>query len=217
MQFVTRNLTLVKTLLTSVMVFLLAACGTTEVQPSDNDVVVADAFVGAVDADLFIGAVIAEHPAEEFQHAQAIVQKTVVVYLCDGEDVSAWLVGETAGESVVLEGGDMRVELTFNGNSVSGEVERADGAPQAFTASLATGEAGIYRAEETFDATDYVGGWIVLNDGRQQGAVTVDGQVMENPTLNVATGQAEASVGTFSADRRICITLPGGIRVCAIF
>jgi hypothetical protein len=35
----------------------------------------------------------------------------------------------------------------------------------------ATGDAGLYRAEETIDGTEYVGGWIALADGRQQGSI----------------------------------------------
>jgi hypothetical protein len=82
-----------------------------------------------------------------------------------------------------------------------------------FTTTLATGDAGLYRAEAIVEGRDYIGGWIVLNDGRQRGAIVFSGQVLENPMLDVAAGQAETSVGALSTVR--CFRNPfTGERIC---
>jgi hypothetical protein len=197
---------LIKTVLMSALLTaLLAAWGTAINDDLENDGLMADSFVGAVDEDLFIGVMVAPHPPEQ-------VQKDIVVYLCDGAEVSTWLFGKTTSDSVVLENGDTRIELSLGTESLSGNITHA-GTTQAFTANLATDGAGLYRAEETLETQDYVGGWIILNSFEQRGAITVDGLVVENPTLNATTGQAETSLGIFSTVR--CFINPfTGERIC---
>jgi hypothetical protein len=177
----------------SALLFALAACGGTPGGVED-DTLYAHAFAGEVDEDLFIGALVADHP-------RGPDRKALVVYLCDGADVSTWLYGEAVGDAVVLEGADTRVEMSLGEERLTGMVERAGEAPQEFVAVFAEGDAGLYRAAETIDGTDYIGGWVVLNDGRQRGAITLGGQVIENPTLDLTTEQAETSGGTFGIVR----------------
>lgn len=211
----------VKASLASVFLLaLLIACGTAD--NGANEGLEANSFVGAVDEDLFIGIMVAPHPPEQ-------VRKDIVVYLCDGAGVSTWLYGETTSDSVVLEDDHTRVELSLGDGIVSGMVERGDIAPQQFpqygpyefAAEPAVGSAGLYRAEETIEAQaiealDYVGGWIILNNLEQRGAITLDGQVIENPILDASSGQAETSVGTFSTVR--CFRNPfTGERICRAF
>jgi len=98
--------------------------------------------------------------------------------------VSTWLSGETTGGSVGSELNDARVEPLL----------------------------GHFRAVATFDGRDYVGGWIVLEDGRQRGAITLGGTVVDNPTLDSSTGVAESSLGTFGSN---CFINPHtGERIC---
>ena len=191
-------------LLMSAFLFaLLAGCGT--VDDVTDDALFADAFTGEVDEDLFIGVLVADHPPVPDR-------KALVVYLCDGADVSTWLFGEAIGDTAVLEVADTRVELSMNEGSAAGAVSQAGGAPQEFVAEFATGDAGLYRAVETIDGQDYVGGWIVLNNLEQRGAITLGGQVIENPTLDLTTGEAETSVGTFGTN---CFRDPRtGERIC---
>ena len=122
----------------------------------------ANAHVGEVNEDLFV-AVTVDEPAEPEQ---------VSVYLCDGEEFSQWLSGELNAEGVAELGEDMgaQVALTVDeGGNVSGVVQPPGDVPQPFTATAATGDAGLYRAEEAVDGVTHVGGWIVLPDGRQKG------------------------------------------------
>jgi hypothetical protein len=213
----TNSWRMVKALLTSTLLLvLLAACGTAD--NGTDEGLEADAFVAAVnvtdDYAYFIGILVAPHPPEQ-------VRKDIVVYLCDNADVSTWFFGQTTSGSVALENDNIHVQLSLGEESVSGTVERRDLAPQqfpqySFEAQRAVGDAGLYRAEETIDGQDYVGGWVVLNNLEQQGAITLGGQVIENPTLDVTTGQAETSVGTFSTVR--CFRNPfTGERICRAF
>lgn len=170
-----------------------------------DDTLYAHAFSGEVDEDLFIGVLVADRPSEA-------ERKALVVYLCDGADVSTWVFAEAEGDSAVVETGGTRVQLSLAEDSVFGVVERPGVAPQGFVADLATAPAGLYRGIETFDGREYVGGWIVLDDGRQRGAMTLDGVVVENPTLDLSTGEAETTLGAFGTN---CFINPRtGEKVC---
>lgn len=124
-----------------------------------------DHFVAAVDDDLFIGVAVAEPGASEED------PRTVAVYLCDGQTVSQWLIEEVTGQEATLVAGDASVDVTIADNGVSGTVALGGGEPQPFTAELATGDAGVYRAEWYLGGVDYRVDWVVLNDGRQRGPI----------------------------------------------
>lgn len=182
----------------------------TETDDSTTEVtLLADAFAGEVNEELFIGVLVAEDQSVPDR-------KALIAYLCDGADISIWLFGETTsettGEPVVLEAGDARVALTIGEDSVTGEVEQGGAAPQAFIAEFATEDAGLFRAVETVDGQDYVGGWVVLNDGRQRGALTLRGGVVDNPTLDLDTRVAETVIGRTGTN---CFRNPfTGERIC---
>jgi hypothetical protein len=187
-------------LASTILVGLLAATAA-----AAEETLFANAFAGVVDQDLFIGALVADDP-------DVPERRAVIVYLCDGADVSTWFFGEAIGGSTVLEADGARVELLLGYDSVVGVVEQAGEAPRSFAAELAAGDAGLFRAVETIDGRDHVGGWIVLNDARQRGAITVDGVVVENPTLDPSTGEAQTSLGTFGSN---CFINPHtGERIC---
>jgi hypothetical protein len=170
-----------------------------------DEPLLAEAYVGAVDDDLFIGVLVADHPAEPDR-------KTLVAYLCDGADVSTWAFADATGDSAVVEQGGTSVEMSLAEAVVHGVLERPGASPQLFVAGVADDLAGLYRAVETIGGRDYVGGWIVLNDGRQRGAITLDGAVVDHPTLDPSTKQAVSSVGTFGSN---CFRDPRtGDRIC---
>lgn len=212
-------------------VLALTACGAPDatVVPTEG----LGMFVGAVDdtrhfdgpegrqapPELFIAIVAAEHPAAEHE-------RVYYAYLCDGAERSTWLLLESDGEGAVLEAGDVTVtlsgvgsnRLTNGADALTGEVSIAGEPTRAFTAERAQDDAGLYRGELVEStghasarsaSTRYVGGWIILNSGHQLGAVTVDGVVVDNPTLDVATGSVVSSVGTFSGVTTLpCIPVP---------
>jgi hypothetical protein len=50
-------------------------------------------------------------------------------------------------------------------------VTLADGEEHAFSADPAEAPAGLYRAEETIDGEELLGGWIELSNHEERGAV----------------------------------------------
>lgn len=195
----------IKTLLiaiAAILALLLAACTVDNTDTGNAIPGGLGAFVGQVNDDLFIAIASADHPSEEYE-------RVFLVYLCDGADQATWLRTESRIQPAVAEGDDVRVEFAVVEGGVSGHIEIAGGEPQPFTATRAEGDAGLYRAEETFNETAYIGGWIVLTTFAQRGAVTVDGVVVANPTLDVDSGQAATEVGTFSNVNSLpCIPVP---------
>jgi hypothetical protein len=188
-------------------IWMLALVGTSLAAAEHEypDATFAHTYVGAVDEELFIGVLVEDPPSEGGRRA-------FVVYLCDGADVSTWIFDEAFGDSAVLEQDGARVEISLGQGSVFGVVEQPGGARQAFVADRAPSDAGLYRAVETFDGDEYVGGWIVLEDGRQRGAITLRGEVIENPEVEPIAGVAESSIGTFGSN---CFINPWtGERVC---
>jgi hypothetical protein len=151
-----------------------------------------ETFVAALDEDMFFGIALAEQGDNEEEWA-------LVAYLCDGATVSQWFVEERVAREMTLAAGETRIELSLKNGEVSGTVALNGQAAHSFEATRAGGVAGLYRAEEDFDGVAYVGGWIVLRDGRQQGAVNAEGSVVDRPTLNLETGEASISAGTLHA------------------
>jgi len=198
-----------------VLAAALVACATPVEADAPTDVAVGSTstFVADVGDDLFLAIVAAELESDE-------IGRAFVAYLCDGADVSAWLIDADDGDPVTLATADAEVVLSLGDDDVSGEVSLAGGTPRPFTAERAVGSAGLYRAEHTTGAPatgalatgvrDYVGGWIVLNNAEQRGALAMAGVVLENPTLDLATGTAETSVGTLRTIECIRVCFPAG-------
>lgn len=122
-----------------------------------------DHFVAAIDEELFIGVAVAAQDADYEE------PRTVTVYLCDSQMVSAWISGEIAGQEGELTAGDASADVTITEDGVSGTVALDGGEPRPFTAEPATDNAGIYRAELSQGGADFRIDWVVLNDGRQRG------------------------------------------------
>lgn len=166
-------------------------------------------YAGAATEELFVAFDVL-HPVDGDR------ARRVAAYLCDGRGVSQWLSGELAAGDATLASGGWTVELTVAGDRAYGTVTPAGGSPHLFTA-LATGEgAGLFRAEGSADGVDFVGGWIELDDGRQRGALMVDGDIVANPLADVAAGRVEtAQVGT----QALCccgVAFPCSLECCAV-
>jgi hypothetical protein len=100
----------------------------------------------------------------------------VAGYICDSANVSIWipaatLSGNTA--NLVSRKGVALGPVTWSGSTASGAVT-IDGTSHAFTATLATGDAGLYRAVQGTpgEAGAIEVGWVVLPDGSQRGLIT---------------------------------------------
>ena len=147
-------------------------------------------FVGTVDgSDAYVGVVVGRGGE-------------AVAYVCDraGESVD-WLDGRLDGDAARLgnDGGAI-FEVTFADNRASGTFTRPESAPLTFTAHAAHKPAGLYRAREFFADGEYVGGWVVLPDGTQRGAVRRYETPLPRRAVNTALDLSNPVV-----------TVPGGV------
>ena len=167
-----------------ILVLCLVACG------RNPDTTPVGTFVGTVDGtDAFVALV----PQED---------NSLIAYVCDGQTISTWFKGERNENAVDLTAANgARLQASLEADTATGSITLTDGQTYAFTTQLATGGAGLYRAEETISGADYVGGWIILNDGSQRGAVNgiTDGtsNTIVGPRFTVGSSVAVPNVGNF--------------------
>lgn len=126
---------------------------------------VTGAYVGPIDDELFVAIVVDNATGSE--DAQSVRG-----YVCNRE-VGVWLEGEVNGNEVTLSSDDevIQIEATIGADDVFGIAHLGEAEPQLFTAKLAKGGAGLYRAQAQVDGADRTAGWIVLEDGRQRGSL----------------------------------------------
>lgn len=125
----------------------------------------------------------------------------VLAFVCDGEALVVWLRGAVENGSLVLNSPASAAQSYLFEAQLGANAEGSlfmNGERLPFTAETAEGEAGLYRAEETLDGVDLVGGWIVDNSGEQRGAV-VGGTSSRSASLDLATLQAKIDAGTLTA------------------
>ncbi len=76
-----------------------------------------------------------------------------------------------------------------------------NGKSHAFTAGLARKPAGLYRAEKTVEGKHYLGGWIILTDKRERGAIRTGTSTLTSSfvdpigSLNVSVGSVTLTAG----------------------
>lgn len=132
----------------------------------------------AATADTFIGTV----SGTRAYIALVVQGERFAGYACDGRETSIWLdrVKVAGGRAELRTRDGKRLgEGTVTRRTVSGRITLA-GAPHAFTATRATGRAGLYRrVSGTRGRPGYrESGWIVLSDGSVRGATNfADGSV----------------------------------------
>jgi hypothetical protein len=93
-------------------------------------------------------------------------------YVCDSDQTSAWFAGPLASPTALdlaNPNGD-HLSASLSPSGASGTVTLA-GKPFPFTAAPASGDAGLFRAEQQVNGTKVVGGWIVNQAGEQRGAL----------------------------------------------
>ena len=123
--------------------------------------------------------------------------ESAAVYFCDGKDVSEMLVGlvRAEGKVTAVSQAGGTVALERKGSKYVGSGVLGNGTRVMFVASSVEvdGPAGFYHATSKQDrslrGSDY-GGWIVLPDGTQRGALVQQGTVTPGGTLNTSTGIA---------------------------
>jgi hypothetical protein len=128
----------------------------------------------------------------------------VIAYVCDSQQVAEWFDQKNVkGNTLSLTSdGGARLKATLTKSAATGTVRLPDGTKLPFAAPRANEPAGLYRAEQTIAGQDYLGGWILLPDGTQRGAVKRAQQVIGNPFIdpNSAPNVPLPGIGTLTAE-----------------
>jgi serine/threonine-protein kinase len=164
---------------------------TTEPAPSPTETQAAESvtYVGYVDGGGASVAVI-------------VTGDEAIAYLCDGSSAEAWLDGSADGGELDLTGERGSLTGDFDALQASGQAA-ADDQTWTFTIEAVEPPEGLYRFADTIaGGAEVVGGWIVLPDGTQVGALNVDGQTQPAPALDVESGQATVN-GTVVTPERL--------------
>ncbi len=134
--------------------------------------------------------------------AVIVTSDEAIAYVCDGTAVEAWLDGSTEGNELDLTGDRGSVTGTFDDVTATGTAT-ADEETWTFTIEAVDPPDGLYRFADTIaGGAEVVGGWIVLPDGSQVGALNVDGQTQPAPALDAESGQVTVD-GTIVEPERL--------------
>jgi hypothetical protein len=128
--------------------------------------------------------------------------ENLVGYVCDSKNISIWFQADVGGTSADVNARTEQDlgEVDFLGDTADGEIE-VDGERRSFSAELAVGDAGLYRAFKEDDEGTVEVGWVVLNDGSQHGGTNfIDPnlrniQIQPAPTLDPKTADVSVNVG----------------------
>lgn len=123
--------------------------------------------------------------------AVVTAQGKAIAYICDGETITQWYRGKLKADGTLETTSTTeasKINARINASGVTGKIELA-GRTLEFSATPATGNAGLYRSEDTFDNAKYLGGWAVLSDTEQRGAVVGGGGT--RPGFRLAFGLVE--------------------------
>ncbi len=158
---------------------------------------------GTAIAGSFVG------PTEGSESFVAIVTNgdTVMGYVCDGETTAEWFTGAAARDSIDLTsaGSIDLVAQRGTGDTLDGTVTAGDGTESSFSTTrvdLDGTQGGLCRGILQVDGVTYTGGWIVLPDGQQRGAVIGDdgSKLFDVPDIDPVTMVVDVpGLGTFNA------------------
>lgn len=156
---------------------VVAPTGAAVPEPTTAEVVAAPAVVERVYAGRSSG--------NEVTVAIAVLDGRAVAYVCDGDEVEAWLEGTLEGDQLSLRGAD--------GASITGTVDdaaafgtvAADGRDWPYSAEGVEAPEGLYEGRADIGGVANRIGWIVL-DGTQTGSWNRGGELLPPPVLDPA-------------------------------
>ena len=114
--------------------------------------------------------------------AVAVRDGRAVAYVCDGEQVEAWLEGALTGGSLALTGADAVLDATVDDASALGSVT-VGGVSWPFSAQVVQAPDGLYDGRANVDGVAVRIGWIAL-DGTVTGGARADGEVVDAPAFD---------------------------------
>jgi hypothetical protein len=125
------------------------------------------------DEDVHARSYVAQVGERETFVAVVIDDVSFAAYVCDGVATWGWVEGELDGVHGMSDSDHsvQAIAIEVGAEDLEGTVTFENGEVASFTATLAEGDAGLYRAEEPLDDQTLLGGWIVLADGRQRGGI----------------------------------------------
>lgn len=146
----------------------------------------------------YVGYVDGEHASV----AVVIDGAEAIAYVCDGASIEAWLKGTAADGRVELTGARGTLSAAYDESAVTGEVA-VDGLTWTFDVAQVAPPDGLYRFADTVAGAEVVGGWIVLPDGSQIGAVSIDGETQPTDGIDPATGQVTIEGTAVTAELQV--------------
>ena len=111
----------------------------------------------------------------------------VTAYVCDSKKIAQWFTGSVkAGKAILTSSGGYVLRVTVANGKATGSVQLpgARRAVHRFRSTQDAKSAGLYRGVKTVAGKRYVGGWIVLPDGRQRGEVLTGATDVASPILD---------------------------------
>ncbi len=133
--------------------------------------------------------------------------ETVMGYVCDSTTTAEWFTGTAARDSIDLTsaGSIGLVAQRGTGDTLDGTVTTADGTESSFSTTRVDIDGmvgGLCRGTLQVDGVTYTGGWIVLPDGQQRGAITGDdgSKLFNVPDIDPENMRVNVpGLGTFNA------------------
>jgi hypothetical protein len=111
-----------------------------------------------------------------------------LAYCCDGDSLAEWFQGEvsTDGTLQLTSARHAKLEMQVGSRQITGKLTLPLGQAQAFKAAMVSTQsnAGLYRAKKMLGGIEYLGGWIILPNGKQVGAVRCGRSVVSRPWLD---------------------------------
>jgi hypothetical protein len=174
----------------ALLAVLAAGCSDGDDEKPADRTAVTGSFVGAVsESDAYVAVVVG-------------TKGDALAYVTDGAWSVDWLDGRLTGRTAMLSNeGGATLDARFRGDTVTGSFTRPQNPALEFTARRNDAPSGLYRAMQDFPDGRYVGGWVVLPDGTERGAV----RRYETP---LAPGEVDAT--TFKPGDAT-FTVPGGV------
>ncbi len=178
-----------------VLVLALAACGGSSPTATPVAPTKAPAAAGAGIPNSFAGAV----PGTDAFIGLTTDGATSLSYVCDSKQISTWFKGPVAGNAIdITAANGNHLKATLAATGATGTVTMG-GKDFPFTAPSSGPNGGLFRAEQSADGANLVGGWIVASDGQQRGAVgrAKEGKEDITPAPQLVVAQ-RSSAGTWA-------------------
>ncbi|MDQ6833291.1 MAG: hypothetical protein M3008_07830, partial [Chloroflexota bacterium] len=151
----------------AMLVLALAACGGSSPTATPAPVATTASAAGAGIPNSFAGAI----PGTDAFIGLTTDSGSSLSYVCDSKQIATWFKGPVTGNAIDLTAanGD-HLKATLAATGATGTVTLG-GKDFPFTAPSSGPNGGLFRAEQSADGANLLGGWIVTSDGQQRGAV----------------------------------------------